>query len=135
VAVCDLDEARAAAVSARYRRAPASIARGANRRLSRPFVVVASYDHDHAGQILRALKAGRHVFSEKPMCTSEGRRHKHPAGVAVQMQFPAAVWRHLAPSSHVNIFSDASIASLLHANRLRPAAARYFGVDFYELLC
>jgi 2-polyprenyl-3-methyl-5-hydroxy-6-metoxy-1,4-benzoquinol methylase len=25
---------------------------------------------------------------------------------AVQVQFPGAVWRHLAPSSHVNIFSD-----------------------------
>lgn len=55
-------------------------------------------------------------------------------GSAVQTQFPDAVWRHLAPASHVNIFSDASLATLLHRNGLRPIAAWYFGMDFYELL-
>jgi SAM-dependent methyltransferase len=56
-------------------------------------------------------------------------------GSAVQMQFPDSVWRHLAPSSHVNVFSDASLATLLHDNGFRPVAAWYFGMDFYELLC
>src|SRR5262245_29712439 len=72
VALCDLDEARAAAVSARYpaaRRYPSSEVLIDDPAVQ--IVVVASYDQDHAGQILRALKAGRHVFSEKPMCTSE----------------------------------------------------------------
>lgn len=54
---------------------------------------------------------------------------------AVQAQFPRSVWRHLAPSSHLNIFSDASLATLLHDNGLRPIAAWYFGMDFYELIC
>ena len=35
-------------------------------------VSVASYDHQHAAQIVRALDRGKHVFSEKPICTSEG---------------------------------------------------------------
>jgi len=72
VALCDLDEARAAAVSARYpaaRRYPSGEVLIDDPAVQ--IVVVASYDQDHAGQILRALKAGRHVFSEKPMCTSE----------------------------------------------------------------
>jgi predicted dehydrogenase len=72
VALCDLDEVRATAVSARYppaRRHPSPEALIDDPGVQ--IVVVASYDHDHAGQILRALKAGRHVFSEKPMCTSE----------------------------------------------------------------
>ena len=56
-------------------------------------------------------------------------------GTAVQAQHPRSVWRHLAPSSHLNIFSDASLATLLHDNGLRPIAAWYFGMDFYELLC
>lgn len=31
-------------------------------------VSVASYDQDHHGQIVRALRAGKHVFAEKPLC-------------------------------------------------------------------
>jgi hypothetical protein len=54
---------------------------------------------------------------------------------AIQAQHPDQVWRHLAPGSHVNVFSDASIATLLHDNGFRPIAAWYFGMDFYELLC
>lgn len=34
-------------------------------------VSVASYDHQHAAQVVRALDCGKHVFSEKPLCTSE----------------------------------------------------------------
>ena len=56
-------------------------------------------------------------------------------GSAIQAQFPKSVWRHLAPSSHLNIFSDASLANLLHDSGLRPIAAWYFGMDFYELIC
>jgi predicted dehydrogenase len=33
-------------------------------------VSVASHDADHAGQALAALHAGRHVFAEKPLCTT-----------------------------------------------------------------
>ncbi len=56
-------------------------------------------------------------------------------GSAIQAQFPESVWRHLSPATHVNIFSDASIANLLYDNGFRPVAAWYFGMDFYELLC
>jgi 2-polyprenyl-3-methyl-5-hydroxy-6-metoxy-1,4-benzoquinol methylase len=56
-------------------------------------------------------------------------------GSAIQSLTPDAVWRHLSPASHVNIYSDASIATLLHDNGFKPIAAWYFGMDFYELLC
>jgi predicted dehydrogenase len=71
-ALCDVDEARAAAVNARYpgvRRYTSAEALIDDPAVQ--IVAVASYDQDHAAQILRALDAGRHVFSEKPMCTSE----------------------------------------------------------------
>lgn len=34
-------------------------------------VSVASYDQDHHRQIVRALRLGKHVFAEKPLCLSE----------------------------------------------------------------
>jgi predicted dehydrogenase len=33
-------------------------------------IVVASPDHDHVEQIVAALRSGRHVFTEKPMCNT-----------------------------------------------------------------
>jgi 2-polyprenyl-3-methyl-5-hydroxy-6-metoxy-1,4-benzoquinol methylase len=54
---------------------------------------------------------------------------------AIQRERSDRVWRHLCPASHVNIFSDTSIATLLYDNGFRPIAAWYFGMDFYELVC
>ncbi len=34
-------------------------------------VVIASFDHHHSDQILRALKKGKHVFAEKPVCLKQ----------------------------------------------------------------
>lgn len=36
-------------------------------------VSVASNDDDHGGQIIRALRNGKHVFAEKPLCLDEER--------------------------------------------------------------
>lgn len=72
VALCDLDAGRLAQVGARYPGARRH--RSAEALIDDPavsIVVVASYDDHHAPQILRALKAGRHVFAEKPLCLSE----------------------------------------------------------------
>ena len=33
-------------------------------------VVIASYDHDHAEQIIEFLRKGVHIFVEKPLCTT-----------------------------------------------------------------
>ncbi|WP_150288011.1 Gfo/Idh/MocA family protein [Rhabdaerophilum calidifontis] len=72
VAVCDRDEARLAATGARF---PAA-ARYADARAmldgaALDLVVVASYDADHAAQILDAIARGCHVFAEKPLATRE----------------------------------------------------------------
>lgn len=55
-------------------------------------------------------------------------------GTAVQRAHPALVARHLDPTSHVNCFSDTSLAAALDASGFRPVAAWYFGMDAYELL-
>lgn len=31
-------------------------------------IIIASYDNEHANQVLKALKNNKHVFIEKPMC-------------------------------------------------------------------
>ena len=54
--------------------------------------------------------------------------------LAVQQQFADSVWRHAMPDSHMNLFSDASLATVLYDNGFRPVAAWYFGMDVYELL-
>jgi SAM-dependent methyltransferase len=54
-------------------------------------------------------------------------------GTAAQARFPDTVARHLDPTSHVNCFSDTSLATALDASGFRPVAAWYFGMDAYEL--
>lgn len=53
---------------------------------------------------------------------------------AILREFPGQVYRHMEPTSHVNCFSDASVATLLHDAGFAPVAAWYFGMDAYELL-
>lgn len=53
-------------------------------------------------------------------------------GSLVQRSCPETVARHLEPSSHLNCFSDASVATLLHDYGIKPVAAWYFGMDAYE---
>jgi predicted dehydrogenase len=69
-AICDSDPAKLDDVvsrfpaAARYASADKLIDSGID------VVAVASYDDAHAGQIVRALDNGLHVFAEKPLCTS-----------------------------------------------------------------
>lgn len=55
-------------------------------------------------------------------------------GTAVQAQNPFSIARHMDPTSHVNTFSDASLATALVETGFVPVAAWYFGMDVYELL-
>ena len=63
---------------------------------------------------------------EVPRCDS--------LSLAVQEQFTDTIWRHAMPDSHMNLYSDESLATLLHENGFKPVAAWYFGMDVYELL-
>jgi SAM-dependent methyltransferase len=55
-------------------------------------------------------------------------------GTAVQRALPDNVARHMDPTSHMNAFTDASLATALVETGFRPVAAWYFGMDFYEFL-
>jgi predicted dehydrogenase len=70
VALCDLDEARLAAVACGERTTTV-----AEELIDDPevdIVSIASFDDVHFAQVLRALDRGKHVFCEKPLCrTSE----------------------------------------------------------------
>jgi predicted dehydrogenase len=71
-ALCDVEEGRLVEVGTKF--PGAKRYRSAEELIddtTLQIVVVASYDDLHAAQILRALRAKRHVFSEKPMCTTE----------------------------------------------------------------
>lgn len=51
---------------------------------------------------------------------------------AAQAVNPAGVARHLDPGSHIQVFSETSLASALRASGLRPVSAWLFGMDAYE---
>jgi hypothetical protein len=55
-------------------------------------------------------------------------------GTEIQCAAPEAIARHMDPTSHMNAFSDASLATALVETGFRPVAAWYFGMDFYEFL-
>lgn len=54
-------------------------------------------------------------------------------GTTVQRQTPDTVARHLDPTTHVNTFTDSSLATALVETGFKPVAAWYFGMDVYEL--
>jgi len=73
VAVADLDPAKRAMVRRNY--PDMRVHDSAEALLGEPdidVVSIASYDADHAAQILSALATGKHVFAEKPLCQSAG---------------------------------------------------------------
>ena len=55
-------------------------------------------------------------------------------GTTVQREMPDTVARHMDPTSHMNAFTDASLATALVETGFKPVAAWYFGMDIYEFL-
>ncbi len=53
---------------------------------------------------------------------------------AAQAENPFSIARHMDPSTHVNTFSDSSLATALVETGFAPVAAWYFGMDVYEFL-
>lgn len=53
-------------------------------------------------------------------------------GTVAQAVDSAVVARHMDPTSHVNCFSDSSLATALVETGFAPVAAWYFGMDAYE---
>lgn len=75
MALCDLDREKAESLAAELRAAHpdkrVDVLDRAEALLDAPgvdAVSVCSYDDAHAGQILRALANGKHVYGEKPLC-------------------------------------------------------------------
>lgn len=55
-------------------------------------------------------------------------------GTAAQAVNSQKVARHMDPTTHINCFSDSSLATALVSCGFAPVAAWYFGMDAYELL-
>jgi hypothetical protein len=55
-------------------------------------------------------------------------------GTAAQAVNPRNVARHMDPTTHINCFSDSSLATVLVGAGFAPVAVWYFGMDAYELL-
>src|SRR5688572_8658204 len=71
-ALCDRNTSRLAALAQQYPEAKRYEA--AEELIDDPavrVVAIASNDNDHGEQIVRALRLGKHVFAEKPLCLTE----------------------------------------------------------------
>lgn len=69
VACCDIDPAKRKEAAARFPGVPITAdARAILRDPQIDVVVIASYDNEHADQVVEAMVNGKHVFVEKPLC-------------------------------------------------------------------
>jgi hypothetical protein len=57
----------------------------------------------------------------------------HCLSTAIQKACPQYIARHMDPSTHVNCFSDSSLATALFDSGFRPVKIWYFGMDAYEI--
>jgi predicted dehydrogenase len=83
VSLCDFDSDKLKTVKNRFPQCRATAS--ADEVLADPninIVSIASYDDHHAGQVLKALLAKKHVFVEKPLCMSEGELREIAAQLA-----------------------------------------------------
>jgi 2-polyprenyl-3-methyl-5-hydroxy-6-metoxy-1,4-benzoquinol methylase len=81
----------------------------------------------------RFLEAARRTIADEPGMLVVEVPRLDCLSSAVQQELPETVARHLDPTSHLNCFSDAGLATALHETGFRPVAAWYFGMDAYEL--
>lgn len=71
LSLLDLDREKAVAGAAQF--PGATVAKSYEELLANPdvdVVVVATYDHAHADQVVAALRAGKNLFVEKPLCVT-----------------------------------------------------------------
>jgi predicted dehydrogenase len=71
--LCDQDEAKARALAASL--GQGQVAASFEATLADPessIISIATYDDQHAAQVIAALNAGKHVFCEKPVCHTAG---------------------------------------------------------------
>lgn len=88
---------------------------------------------EHIPSFMTFLKSARKMFNKrKGMIVVEVPRWNSFDSV-LQERFPDSVNRHLFPVSHIQIFSDSSLANAFVENNFLPRAAWYFGMDMFEL--
>jgi predicted dehydrogenase len=71
--ICDFDPEKRAYAATKYPQC--QLYENAEDLIDNPeldVIAIASYDHHHTAQIVRALKNGKHVFAEKPVCLKQG---------------------------------------------------------------
>jgi len=88
---------------------------------------------EHVSDPVGLLQAARKIFSKKKGFIVTEVPRWDSLSTAVQRVFKESVVRHLDPLTHINLFSDDSLATCFEISGFAPVAAWYFGMDAYEL--
>lgn len=100
----------------------------------REFDIVCSFNViEHTVVPGEFLELHRRFMGEQSLCVLETPKY-NSLTTAIQVLFPKVVRTHLVPFKHNHLFTDASLATLLHESGLRICDVWYFGQDMTELL-
>ncbi|MCO6431390.1 MAG: class I SAM-dependent methyltransferase [Deltaproteobacteria bacterium] len=99
----------------------------------RKFDLVTSFNViEHLVEPGRILENCRRFASERSLSVIETPRY-NSITCALQKIFPSRIRGYMFPYGHIQVFSDASFATLLHLHKFRPTHAWYFGQDAREI--
>ena len=89
---------------------------------------------EHLTEPLQLLKNISKIFNNNECMVTGSVPRLDSLSSFIQKQFPEKIIRHMDPLGHIQMFTDLSLASLVHDANFKLDNLWYFGMDSYEFL-